>query len=214
MKIKKVGLLGGTFDPVHNGHIQMALEAKEALKLDELRLIPCHQPYHRDQAPSLSSQQRLQLLRLAINDIDGLMIDDRELARNGPTYTVDTLTELRRELGNECSLVLLMGVDAYQGFERWYRWQDIETLAHIGVITRPGYELTTTMREALQPYAEAQQIIEHKSAGVKLLLPLSEMPISATEVRAQLAQGQMPDTLSAPVADFIRENRLYGYHYT
>lgn len=190
----------------------MALEAKEALGLDELRLIPCHQPYHRDQAPSLSSQQRLHLLSLAIADIDGLMIDNRELARSGPTYTVDTLIELRQELGNDCSIVLLMGVDAYQGFERWYRWQDIETLAHIGVITRPGYELAIPVREKLQPYTEAQMLIEQKPAGEAVLLPLTAMPISATAVRAQLAQGEIPNTLSAPVADFIRENRLYGYH--
>jgi len=211
MSIKKVGVLGGTFDPVHKGHIQMALEAKAVLGLDELRLIPCHQPYHREQAPSLSSEQRLHLLSLAIRDIDGLMIDDRELARKGPTYTVDTLLALRQELGDDCALVLLMGVDAYQSFERWHRWQEIERLAHIGVITRPGYELASTLAQKLLPYQRAQTLILEHTAGESLLLPLSAMPISATEVRAQLANGQMPDTLSAPVADFIRDNRLYGF---
>lgn len=208
--MRKVGILGGTFDPVHKGHIQMALEAKAALGLDELRLIPCHQPYHRDQAPHLDSQQRLHLLRLAIVEFDGLMIDDRELARSGATYTVDTLTELRQELGDNCSLVLLMGVDAYQGFERWHRWQDIQQLAHIGVMTRPGFTLAGDT--VLPSYSDVQDAIDEHPAGARVLLSLSAMDISATQVRAQLAQQQIPDTLSAPVADFIRTNHLYGYH--
>jgi len=139
------------------------------------------------------------------------MIDDRELAREGPTYTVDTLLALRQELGDNCALVLLMGVDAYQSFERWHQWQQIERLAHIGVITRPGYALAPALAQKLTPYPKAQKVLSNKAAGASLLLPLTAMPISATEVRTQLAKGQLPETLSAPVADFIRDNRLYGY---
>lgn len=206
---RKVGLLGGTFDPVHRGHIQMALEAKAALDLDELRLIPCHVPYHREQAPKLNSQQRLHLLKLAVSDVEGLVVDDRELVREGPTYTVDTLTELREALGEQCSLVLLMGVDAYQGFAQWHRWQDIEALAHIGVMTRPGFALDAD--DKLTPCVDAKHLIEQQPAGQKCLLALTPMPVSATEIRAELTQGRMPKLLATPVANFIRKNRLYGY---
>lgn len=208
--MKKIGLFGGTFDPIHIGHLQMALEAKAALALDELRLIPCHQPYHREQAPSLSAQQRLQLLQLAVDDAEGLIIDDRELKRSGPSYTIDTLLELRQAFGDECSMVLLMGMDAYQHFHRWHRAQDIVRCAHIVVITRPGYD--KSMAASLSEFDEQHLAnIDRQPAGQRLLLPLTAIDVSATAIRQQLAQHQLPNTLPAPVADFIRQHRLYGY---
>ena len=137
--LKAVGVFGGTFDPVHKGHIQMALEAKKQLDLEEIRLIPCHVPPHREQ-PVLNSACRLQLLQLAVSGIAGIVIDDRELFREGPSFTVDTLKALRNELtserGDEVSLVLILGADAYARLNTWERWQEIPALAAVrGCVT-------------------------------------------------------------------------------
>ncbi len=140
MSLRTIGFFGGTFDPVHCGHLQMALAAKKHLKLDEVRLLPCHQPPHRA-APQLTSQQRLLLLNLAVQEVDGLSIDDRELRRDKLSWTVDTLKDCRKEFGDELSITLLMGVDAYNGLQQWYEWQQLLKLSHIVVMQRPGEPL-------------------------------------------------------------------------
>ncbi len=132
-----IGVLGGTFDPVHFGHLRPALEVRQALGLEELRLIPLRQAVHRSQ-PQASPEQRLAMLRLAVQGAEGLRIDDRELRRVGESYTYDTLVDLRAELGPAVGLCLLVGGDAFRGFLTWHRPDDILSLAHLIVMRRPG----------------------------------------------------------------------------
>ena len=213
--MKKIGLLGGTFDPVHKGHIQIARAACELLYLDEVRLIPCHQPPHRE-LPQLSSEQRITLLDLAVSEWDELIVDGRELLRDCPSYTVDTLNSLRRDLGDEISLVLLMGMDAYESLTAWYEWEKILEMSHIGVLQRPGYSLAEKdcseqriLSSLLNDSTKEQ--IDLKPAGAVVLLNQPQINISATQMREQLSKGVVPKGLVPSVEHYITSNRLYGF---
>ncbi|PPD32864.1 MAG: nicotinic acid mononucleotide adenylyltransferase, partial [Methylomonas sp.] len=127
-----IGIFGGTFDPVHYGHLRSALEVKELFGLDEVRLIPCYQPPHRDQ-PKASATMRLQMLQQAINHEPGLVVDSRELNRAGPSYMVDTLKSLREEF-SEQTLLLFIGSDAFENLTSWHRWQQLFDYAHLVVL--------------------------------------------------------------------------------
>jgi nicotinate-nucleotide adenylyltransferase len=208
--LKTVGVFGGTFDPIHKGHLQVANFAKSLLNLDEIRLLPCHLPPHRSQ-PQLSSAERLSLLELAVKGNTSLVVDDRELRRDGPSYTVDTLKDLRDELGAEVSIVLLMGADSYLSLMHWHKWQLITTLSHIGVMMRPGYSLPQdgVLADWLDK-SEADEIYQ-QSAGIVFTINQPEIDVSATEIRRQLKMGIMSDSLPAQVQTFIAANHLYGY---
>lgn len=186
-----IGIFGGTFDPVHIGHLRPVLEVLEDLALDEIRLIPCHVPPHRA-VPVASPMQRLAMLEMAIQGEPGLRVDDRELHRAGPSYTVDTLTSLRTELGNK-PLCLLLGMDAFTGLNTWHRWRELITLAHIIVMHRPGS----------QPPAQgdvAALLAEHRTnniallrahpAGHILLKEVTQLDISATHIRTLIKEGK------------------------
>ena len=186
-------LLGGTFDPVHAGHLRVAWEASEALDA-EVRLMPAHVPPHRGQ-PVASVAQRLAILRAALKGQDRLRIDERELRRDGPSFSVDTLTELRREAGDSRSLVLLMGADAFAGLPTWHRWQDLFDLAHIGVLTRPGTHpvLGADLQDQLQQRrCRAPAELHAAPAGRILSIEVTALEISASAIRAQLAAGRQP----------------------
>jgi nicotinate-nucleotide adenylyltransferase len=210
MSLRTIGFFGGTFDPVHCGHIQMALAAKKILQLDEVRLLPCHQPPHRD-TPQLTSQQRLLLLALAVKDIDGLSIDDRELKRNNYSWTVETLKDCRKEFGDEPSITLLMGVDAYNNLQSWYEWQQLPSLAHIGVLQRPNYTLPKVGILADWLAASSAANIHTHSAGMVVALQQPQLPWSATAIRKQLALGIKPEGLPEQVYDYIVAHQLYGF---
>ena len=134
-----IGIFGGTFDPVHHGHLRVALDFAETLALDTVRLVPCRQPPHRSM-PAAGTGDRLEMLRRALRDEDGLSIDVRELERPGPSYMVDTLASLREE-AQDVPLVLLLGMDAFEQFDQWHQWRRIIELAHIAVGGRPGSQL-------------------------------------------------------------------------
>ena len=207
----KIGIFGGTFDPIHMGHLRMALELKQQLGLDEMRLLPSHQPPHRD-APKVSSTQRAEMLRIALQDCPELQLDERELRRNKPSYTYDTLQELRSELGDAVSLVLCMGVDAFAGLASWYRWQELIQLAHIVVVARPGWDIANGagVRDLLNTHSSDIAALSRAAFGSIVLHSPRLLEISATEIRAQIQSGQsaqflMPDG----VWDYIKANRLY-----
>jgi len=208
---KKIGIFGGTFDPIHIGHLRMALELKEQLGLDEMRLLPCHQPPHRD-APQVSSVQRVEMLRIALQYCPELQLDERELQRDKPSYTYDTLLELRAELGSEVSLVLCMGEDAFAGLPNWYCWQELIRLAHIVVVARPGWAIPDSgeARDLLNKHEREPKSLDYASAGSIVLQSPRLLPISATEIRQQIQAGKSAQFLvPEAVWNYINANQLY-----
>lgn len=208
---KKIGILGGTFDPVHLGHLRLALELKQQLGLAEMRLIPCHKPPHRDE-PKATSAQRAEMLRIALENSPELQLDERELLRNRPSYTYETLQELRAELGNEVSLVLCMGEDAFAGLPNWYCWQELINLAHIVVIARPGWNLpdSSLAVDLLRKHQRDASSLNYEPAGSIVLQSPRLLPISATEIRQQIHKGESAQFLvSDAVWQYIKANQLY-----
>ena len=185
-------MLGGTFDPVHNGHLAIARRALDELALTRVLLIPNGVPPHRA-APQASGPQRLELLRLATAGCERLLVDDRELRRGGASYTVDTLRELRREYGDS-RLVLLIGADAFADIRQWSRWQQLFALAEVAVFARPG-------GAGLPPGVPTERV---------RLLAGRELDVSSSTVRARLAAGQdCSDLLPPAVAERIVQLGLY-----
>ncbi|MDO8271640.1 MAG: nicotinate (nicotinamide) nucleotide adenylyltransferase, partial [Gammaproteobacteria bacterium] len=179
-----IGVMGGMFDPVHNGHIAVALAALKALALDELRLIPCHLPNHRGPA-SASAQERLAMLRLAAAVDDRLRVDDRECLRPGVSYTVDTLESLRAE-HETAVLVLIVGADAFAGLTGWHRWQEIFGLANVLVVSRPRAFATwpaALQEEVQQRQVSSGELLCAQTQGSVLLLQDLQWDISSTQVR-------------------------------
>ena len=206
-----IGILGGTFDPVHFGHLRPALEVHEALALEELRLLPCHIPPHRPQ-PHAPAAQRVAMLEAAVRAHPAFRIDTRELRRNGPSYTFDTLVSLREELGN-AGLCLLMGMDAFGDLTTWHRWDELIELCHLVVMTRPGAdvpaggELAGFIRRHRAP--DAAQL-QRRPAGLLLFQPVTALAISASRLRALLAEGLSPAFLvPEAVIEIINREGLY-----
>ena len=203
---RPIGILGGTFDPVHYGHLRIALEALEAL-----RLLPARRPPHRD-TPGASPEQRLTLLRLAVSDQPGFVIDERELRRDGPSYMVDTLTSLRAE-HPATPLCLLVGSDAFAELPRWSRWSRLFELAHLVVLSRPGDrpgpapELRAEMDA--RRLAESKALNEQPAGGI-WFQDVTPLAISATRIRQLLATGRSPRyLLPDPVHEYILSRGLY-----
>ena len=206
-----IGFFGGTFDPIHLGHLRLALELKQQLKLDELRLLPCYIPPHRA-TPSASAPQRLQMLQLALADCPELGWDARELQRNAPSYTYDSLSELRSELGAEASLCWCMGMDSFVSLDSWHRWQELIELAHLVVVARPGWALPTSgpVAELVAQHRAQPQALHTAAAGKLVVCEARLLPISATEIRTQIGAGQSPQfLLPDSVWRYIREQQLY-----
>jgi nicotinate-nucleotide adenylyltransferase len=206
-----IGILGGTFDPVHFGHLRPALEVQEALALEELRLIPCHIPPHRSQ-PHASAAQRMAMLEAAVGRHPVFRIDARELRRGGPSYTFDTLVSLREELG-DAGLCLLMGMDAFGDLTTWHRWDELMELCHLVVMTRPGAdvpaggELAGFIRCHRVPEAAG---LRRRPAGLLLFQPVTALAISASRLRALLAEGLSPAFLMPDaVIEIINREGLY-----
>lgn len=208
---KPIAVLGGTFDPIHDGHLRPALELFEDLDLAEIRFIPAGQPPHRDQ-PIASAKQRLTMLKLAVAGQAGFVVDERELYREGPSYMVDTLQSLRSELGDR-PLCLVLGMDAFEGLPNWHCWEEIPDLAHLLVIHRPGSGLPLSevlgelLGERKLHHAEA---LQEKPAGGILFHPVTQLDVSATRIREILAQGRSPRYLVPDqVWSYICEQGLY-----
>lgn len=212
-----IGIFGGTFDPVHFGHLRPGLEVFEALGLRELRFVPCGQPPHRE-PPQANARQRATMLQAAIGvDTPGLVVDSRELRRAGPSYMVDTLQALRAELKDE-PICLVLGMDAFLKLESWHCWNDLPGLAHLVVTHRPGWTLEPqAMPAALAELWRARRV-EHASqlrdtpAGKLLAVAVTPLDISATRIRALVAGGGSPRfLLPEAVWNLIRLQGLYGY---
>lgn len=192
----KIGILGGTFDPIHHGHLRLALELRQQLGLEQMRLMPCHRPVHRDE-PQVSSEARAQMIRLALANCPELTLDERELHRDRPSYTFDTLCALRTELGAEVSLIWAMGTDAFAALDSWNRWEELLDYAHLAVIERPGFALPQRgpVAELLQTYRAPVSVLDEQSHGRIVLPSLRLLGISATGIRQQIVRGESPQFL-------------------
>lgn len=204
-----IGIFGGTFDPVHYGHLRAAHAARQQLALTELYFIPAFQPPHRP-PPQASAEHRLAMLVLAVRDFPGLRVDDREIRRAGPSYTVLTLESLRAEVG-DTSLCLLIGADQFHSFETWHRWQEIPDLAHLVVLDRPGMQAGRVPAWAHGRVCSDFQTLRAAPAGRLAFLSVSPQDISATRIRAALSRGEsVQGMLPAAVLAYIATNRIYG----
>ncbi len=211
-----IGIFGGTFDPVHTGHLRPALELFEILQLEELRLIPAGTPPHR-RPPRASAAQRLAMLRRAIAGQAGFQLDERETRRSGPSYMVDTLCELRAELGEQLPFCLLLGMDAFLGLSSWHRWEEIPRLAHLVVSHRPGW-LPEHLDDHGGPLAELADSclvsdprdLNSAPAGLIFMQPVTQLDISSTRIRALIRGGRNPRyLLPDTVWNYIQEQQLY-----
>ncbi|AMX01903.1 nicotinate-nucleotide adenylyltransferase [Microbulbifer thermotolerans] len=208
---RAIALFGGTFDPVHFGHLRMALELRQALGFDEMRLLPSHQPGHRNR-PGVSAVHRRNMLGLALEGCAELQLDERELKRSGPTYTVDTLEELRGELGEEASISFCMGLDSLLTLPSWHRWDRLLQLAHLVVVIRPGWQLPSDgeVADILRRHSGEIRDLHTESRGRLVVREQTLLPISATNIRQLIASGQSPRyLLPAAVLQYIDDHQLY-----
>ena len=212
-----LGLFGGTFDPIHFGHLRLATELSEAFHLDQVLFIPNGLPYHRGRSAHASEEQRVTMLKLATGRDARFGVDERELRRQGPTYTYDTLVELRRERGAEIPIVFLLGSDAFARIDTWHRWTELFDLAHFAVAIRgddanwfargPGAfprevwpRITLNLRELVGA-----------PAGRVMTFSMTPLSISSTAIRALAAEGSSIRYLTPdPVVEYIRSHRLYA----
>lgn len=205
-------MFGGTFDPVHAAHLRMAQAFFDECQLDELRLIPAGIPYHRTQGPQASNTQRRDMLQLALADRPGWQVDERELTRERPAYTIETLEEIRAEIGPAAELWFLIGGDSLQNLHTWHRWQDLFSLANLAVAIRPGF-VADPPDPALATRWQAAQVADFSkrtACGTIRPLALPPIPLSATDIRQQLATGQDCSAVLTPaVLAYIRQHGLY-----
>lgn len=216
--IAPVGIFGGTFDPIHNGHLRLAQEALEQCGLHSVHFIPGGTPPHRD-APYASAPQRLDMVRLALHRNPAFVLDEREVHRTDPCYTVDTLVELRSELGEQRPLCLLMGGDAFLTLHTWHEWKRLFVLAHIVVMQRAGgrplgnaiKEADATLRSEYHArLAPSARALLDSPAGIIFVADMPALEISATDIRRRCSEKKdtrylLPDA----VAYYIQYHHLY-----
>jgi nicotinate-nucleotide adenylyltransferase len=201
-----IGIFGGTFDPIHFGHLRTSLEVQQALELEELRLIPLRDPPHREQ-PGATPQQRVEMIRAAIAPEPAFRLDSRELEREGKSYSVRTLRSLREELG-DTPLCLIIGSDAFRGFPSWHKPEEILQLAHIVVMQRPGDESPDLYPERL---AESVSDLHASPAGRIWPQRVTQLEISATRIRELIRRGESPRyLLPEPVLEIIQREGVYA----
>lgn len=209
---KGCAIFGGTFDPIHFGHLRSAVEVREALGVDRIRLIPAYRPPHRDN-PGTSPSDRLEMLGLATRDMDTIEVDDREIKREGKSYTIDTLQSIRDELGPGVSLSLVMGSDAWAILDSWRDWQKLTELAHIVVLQRGEGE--PPVPEAVRQWSRCRLVddpaeLRKHPYGKICRIGLTRLDISATRIREIFCSDLSPDYLMPrEVIEYIREKGLY-----
>ncbi len=207
--VQAVGLFGGTFDPVHLGHLRSAVEIAELFDLEHVRLIPNAVPPHRAQ-PEATAQHRLLMLQLAVKNSPNIIIDDCELQREGPSYSIDTV-KLMREQMPDAALYLIVGTDAFQALDSWHEWQDLLTYCHIIVMQRPDQAFQ--LSETLQPWYQQHLALDadkQRLAGAIWPVTLTQLAISATEIRSKIRDGNSAAYLTPdPVVTIMEQLGLY-----
>lgn len=217
VNLNSIGILGGSFDPIHFGHLRLAQEALEFLGLSEVRFIPAGHPPHRG-PPNVSDAHRLAMLELALQSNPSFRLDRCELGKTTPTYTIETLQVLRADVGQDVPLVLFMGADQFMVLHTWRRWQELTDLAHILVAMRPSTqpfapdglaaEVSAWFRAHLK---DDRGAMRGRAAGHIFLLGLTPLGISSTAIRSTIAAGQSPRyLLPGLVLNYIRAHNLYA----
>lgn len=210
-KHNAIGLLGGTFDPFHHGHLALALSIYTNLQLKEIHLIPCAQPLLRD-PPIATPKQRLEMTTIATQDYPCLKVDDREIQRGGFSYSIDTVTALRAEMP-DASLCFIMSTDQFLQFDQWRSWAHILELVHIIVTSRPGYSLT--LNAHMQALTQQHQVhdvhlLHEKLFGAIFFQTTPSLPISGTQIRALVKAGKpIQNLVPEKVWQYISANKLY-----
>lgn len=209
--MKPMGIFGGTFDPIHYGHLRTAFEMLQALRFDAVRFIPCGDPPHRG-TTFASAEQRFRMVEVAIAGQQGFVSDDIEIRRDGPSYTIDTLLSLRAEFP-ERSLGLIVGMDAFLGLPKWHRWREILDIAHIVVAHRPGWKAPDIgpLGELLAEHGTHRVADLHAERHGRIHIhAVTQLEISSTEIRDLVAAGRDPRFLMPDsVRDVIEESKVY-----
>lgn len=206
-----IGLLGGTFDPVHNGHLHVARSLLKELPFDEIRLLPCYKPVHRPE-PKASPEDRLAMLKLACKNLEKITVDEHEIKRAGNSYMIDTLRELTHE-NPEHHFCLILGKDAFDGFHLWHQWGNILNYCHLVIVTRPhtSNEYPDVLKSFIQQHStpDISDFINTPSGKI-FFCSIPPLDISATQLRSQLAQ-KIYDTTIIPTAisNYIQTHKLY-----
>ena len=209
-----IGLLGGTFNPIHNAHLRLAQELADALNFSEVRFIPSANPPHKT-APKISAQHRAAMVQLAITDSLLFKLDTRELDRTGASFTIDTLISLQEELGGSVALCLMMGSDAFSKLNTWHRWQALLDYCHIILVQRPASATQPKLAEELSVllhnhYTENISDLTNENAGYIHMQKITALDITSTNIRAQLVAGVSPRYLMPDnVIAYIKNNNLY-----
>jgi nicotinate-nucleotide adenylyltransferase len=210
--MQPIGLFGGTFDPLHYGHLRTAFELWQVLRLAEVRFMPTGSPPHRDE-PLAPAQLRLDMVRAAVADQPAFVVDDREVRRAGVSYSVDTLTELRAE-NPKRSLCLILGMDAFLGLPNWHRWRDLLDLAHVVVAHRPGWRAPTMgpLGEVMVDRGTGSVRDLHEQLGGRIYVhAVTQLEISSTDLRQLIAAGRDPRYIvPEEVRRIIRETKCYA----
>ena len=210
-----IGIMGGTFDPVHFGHLRLAQEAADVLGLERVRWVPAGQPWHRV-APLAPAVHRLEMVRLAIAKNTLFELDDAEIRQTAPGYTVETLERLRHELGAKRPIVLLLGTDAFRNLSSWERWRDLFPLAHVLVAQRPGHSLTlggmpAALAAEWRKRAGTPDVLRERPGGNVVTHGTTALDISASAIRAHFAQARSPRyLLPSAVLDYIEAHGVYA----
>ncbi|MDA8416763.1 MAG: nicotinate-nucleotide adenylyltransferase [Betaproteobacteria bacterium] len=209
-----IGLLGGTFDPIHEGHLAMARHALSTLNLAQVLLIPAGSPWQR--RPRAPATDRLRMAELAIAGLPYLEVDPCEIIRPAPTYTLDTLTELRAKHGPDQPFCLLLGSDAFLNLPTWYHWKQLLDLTHIAVLCRPGFDIPSPLtpddlEQAWQTRRVAAEALASNPAGKMITLSMPPVPISSTQIRHALAHSLPLSSELVPttVLQYIAAQQLY-----
>jgi nicotinate-nucleotide adenylyltransferase len=206
--MEKIGIFGGTFDPVHHGHLALARALRETFALESVHLIPTGLPPHRD-APPVTPQQRFDLVQLALAGETGLLADDREVRRDGYCYTVDTLSEIQSEYP-QATLVWLIGADSFLNLVRWRRWRELLEAGHLVLAARPGFDFSALVPDLAKEFAARAVPASPEALGKGRIsvLPTPLMPVSSTQIRQRLARGEDVADLT-PVAAELQRLGLY-----
>ncbi len=207
-----VALFGGTFNPIHFGHLKLATELAELLQVQRMRILPCAIPPHRE-LPDASAEQRLAMLNLAIDQESVLESDDLELRRATPSYSIETVRLVRQEIGDQVPLFLCLGMDSLTNLDSWHHWQKLLDYCHIVVCPRPGWEIPTQGQLASwisQFQCDDLSLLNKTPAGQLYICDLSMLELSSSKIRASIKQGVNIDNMTPePVVKYIKLHSLY-----